>query len=105
MATDKELKGCAICVYMKVLPDPDPFDWFCDDDVKAVCEMSQAQMHESGEPNIAVGCRPYQVLKESSYVPKWCPCNGTPVPKPQFREDFARFYGDSKKDDVVKVGL
>ena len=28
------IKNCIDCSSHQVLPDPDPNDWFCDDDVK-----------------------------------------------------------------------
>lgn len=61
--TDEE-KTCINCPSHEVLPDPDPYDWFCDDDVKVVCK-------ENGK-NITVACRPYRTEKECE-IPKWCP--------------------------------
>lgn len=47
-----------------VLPDPDPYDWFCDDDVKVVCALNRKE--------ITVGCRPHHIREECK-APKWCP--------------------------------
>lgn len=33
-----EIKKCVQCPHCIILPDPDPYDWFCDDDVKLFCE-------------------------------------------------------------------
>lgn len=61
----KAYKNCTDCPAHNILPDPDPDDWFCDDDVKVVCE------HMRGK-NITVACRPYNIRKECA-VPSWCP--------------------------------
>jgi len=57
--------NCMDCPYREVLPDPDPDDWFCDDDMKVVCK-------KTGK-NITVACRPYNLEKECTPIPKWCP--------------------------------
>jgi len=57
-------ENCMDCQYHKVLSDPDPHDWFCDDDEKVVCEKSNK--------NITVACRPYNKRKEC-VTPTWCP--------------------------------
>ena len=54
---------CIDCPFHEVLPDPDPNDWFCDDDVKVYCNKSKR--------NITTACRPYNVKKESA-IPEWC---------------------------------
>ena len=33
-----EIEKCTQCPHCTILPDPDPYDWFCDDDVKLFCE-------------------------------------------------------------------
>lgn len=57
-------KNCIDCKDHEILPDPDPHDWFCDDDVKVVCKIIKK--------NITVACRPYNTRKECK-IPKWCP--------------------------------
>jgi Fe-S-cluster containining protein len=59
-------KTCIDCPSHEVLSDPDPYDWFCDDDVNVVCK-------KNGK-NITVACRPYQIRKECE-IPEWCPIN------------------------------
>lgn len=59
-----EINNCTECPFHSILPDPDPSDWFCDDDVKVVCNKIKK--------NITVACRPYNVQKECE-VPTWCP--------------------------------
>ena len=67
----KKYKFCKQCPACKVLPDPDPYDWFCEDDVKMVCSL---KLNEDKEPKtIDVSLRPYQVSKVK--VPNWCPIN------------------------------
>lgn len=75
--------GCAICAHSTIRPDPDPDDWFCDDDVKVIC--SAVPVDVNGEPatknTITVACRPYNIIKECSYVPEWCPQHGEITPR------------------------
>ena len=59
------MKNCTNCSAHKVLPDPDPHDWFCDDDVKVVCT-------EANYKQITCACRPYNIKKECE-TPDWCP--------------------------------
>ena len=33
-----EIEKCTQCPHCTILPDPEPYDWFCDDDVKLFCE-------------------------------------------------------------------
>jgi len=73
-ATTLKLQKCINCPHHCVEADPDPSDWFCDDDVKVRCTESKATYRGNCcyEPYITVGCRPYRV-KEESDVPSWCP--------------------------------
>lgn len=59
-----KINNCIDCGYHEIIPDPDPDDWFCDDDVKVVCR--------SHNRNITVACRPYKVREECD-IPEWCP--------------------------------
>lgn len=59
-----EITNCTNCPFHRVLPDPDPDDWFNDDDVKVICTKA--------EKEITSACRPYNVEKESK-TPQWCP--------------------------------
>lgn len=65
-----KLTNCIQCPHHEVQPDPDPDDWFCDDDVKVVCKKTRRKDNE-----VAAACRPYNVKKESD-IPKWCPLKG-----------------------------
>lgn len=57
---------CIECPHHAVLRDPDPDDWFCDDDVKVVCTKAKR--------NVTVACRPYNTNKEfETGIPDWCP--------------------------------
>lgn len=56
--------NCADCPHHMVLPDPDPLDWFCDDDVKVQCELNRRM--------VTLACRPYRVRAECER-PTWCP--------------------------------
>jgi len=74
------IDNCIDCGAHIIEPDPDPTDWFCDDDVKVRCTKAHnqtPQLHSSGqtmvgEPYITVACRPYRTRHECS-VPDWCP--------------------------------
>lgn len=52
------------CTFHEVQSDPDPNDWFNDDDVKIVCKKQKR--------NVTVACRPYNMRKECD-IPSWCP--------------------------------
>lgn len=60
-----EIKGCYQCPNAEILPDRDLNDWFNDDDVKVYCRIARK--------NSTVACRPYNVKKETTPVPEWCP--------------------------------
>ena len=59
-----DISNCMDCRYHQVQPDPDPTDWFEDDDEKVVCTKNGLEITEA--------CRPYNKRKECS-VPIWCP--------------------------------
>lgn len=59
-----KILNCIDCPFHSVLPDPDPDDWFCDDDVKVVCTKENK--------TITTACRPYNKRKECE-TPNWCP--------------------------------
>jgi hypothetical protein len=59
-----QITSCIDCPFHSVEDDPDPYDWFCSDDVKVVCKKSNR--------NITVACRPHKIRKESN-IPDWCP--------------------------------
>lgn len=58
------LNNCTQCPFHQVQSDPDPGDWFNDDDVKVMCLRNQR--------TVTVSCRPYNVRKECA-IPAWCP--------------------------------
>ena len=60
-----KLENCMDCPAHRVEADPDPDDWFCDDDEKVVCTKANR--------NITVSCRPYQKRRDCSPIPDWCP--------------------------------
>lgn len=65
MAKKATISNCTECTAHEVLPDPDPNDWFCDDDVKVVCTLKENKV-------ITCACRPHHIKKECP-IPKWCP--------------------------------
>ena len=58
-----EITNCLDCPFHSVERDPDPDDWFNDDDVKVVCKKI--------DRNVTVAC-PYRTREESE-TPEWCP--------------------------------
>ncbi|CAG9924321.1 hypothetical protein BOVAB4_4693 [Bacteroides ovatus] len=58
-----EIKKCVQCPHCIILPDPDPYDWFCDDDVKLFCEKLKR--------TVAAALRPYE--SDEVDIPSDCP--------------------------------
>ena len=56
-------KFCNSCPYLRLLPDPDPYDSFCDNDQKALCLKLEAE--------IAWGLNVWDALKVP--IPPNCP--------------------------------
>lgn len=65
--------NCIDCPHHLVAPDPDPKDWFNDDDVAVLCTITP-RLETSRFKNRAItsSCRPYNIRKESN-TPNWCP--------------------------------
>lgn len=61
------MKCCIDCSEHQIQLDPDPLDWFCDDDIKVYCKKAKK--------NATVACRPYMDRTETTPPPKWCPLN------------------------------
>lgn len=70
---------CVNCSFHRIIPDPDPTDWFNADDEAIVCikvlkdkDLSSVyQVDRCGFRPISVGDRPYQIKNVEQ--PKWCP--------------------------------
>ncbi len=56
--------NCMDCPMHLVEPDPDPNDWFNDDDELVLCKEVNR--------NVTIACRPYHKRAECK-VPDWCP--------------------------------
>ncbi len=66
-----EIKNCVDCPHHAVRPDPDPDDWFNDDDVLVIC--TRAPVNKGGQyKRVTSACRPYNIRKECE-IPNWCP--------------------------------
>lgn len=59
---EKKITQCRECPHCRIVPDPDPSDWFNDDDEKAFCR-------EAGHELIENMLRPYERI----IIPDWCP--------------------------------
>ncbi len=77
------MKTCLDCPFHKVISDPDPNDWFCDDDQAVVCTKSKNKNQDTSSKYVSdrqefkcvtSSCRPYKLEKESN-IPSWCPLN------------------------------
>lgn len=77
------MKNCLKCEYHQVISDPDPHDWYCQDDVAVICiknlnsKSDKNSIYASDRtPFKVISCalRPYEV-KEGSIIktPDWCP--------------------------------
>lgn len=74
-----EIEKCVKCPYHKVVADPDPNDWFNDDDEAIVCtkvsqepdQNSKYQSDKQSHKTIEGSLRPYQT--KNVEVPNWCP--------------------------------
>jgi hypothetical protein len=72
--------NCLDCPSHQVIPDPDPDDWFCRDDLAVVCKRVYMQPDPNSEyvadrqsfKPVTVSCRPYRARTESD-TPDWCP--------------------------------
>lgn len=59
-----KIEFCSQCPYSRILPDPDPDDWFNDDDERVYCTKLNK--------DVARALRPYEVGKWDK-VPDECP--------------------------------
>lgn len=72
--------NCMDCTNHQVVPDRDPNDSFCDDDVAVLCMLSPRTPNANSEymadraafQPVTVACRPYSTRKECDR-PAWCP--------------------------------
>jgi hypothetical protein len=74
------ISNCMDCPYCEEISDPDPYDFFCSNDVAFICKKSPMRAKPKS-PHLAdhkpfrkivSGCRPYG-LRKQTLVPKWCP--------------------------------
>lgn len=75
--------NCVDCAFHKIISDPDPVDWFCDDDMAIICTKTKKPPEEVMSDSkyasdrqdfrtISVSCRPHRIRDESR-TPHWCP--------------------------------
>ena len=62
-------ESCMDCGFKDVQRDPDPHDSFCSDDLKVMCG--------SVKKAATWACRPYNIRKETTPPPEWCPLRKT----------------------------
>lgn len=73
--------NCLDCAFHRMIPDPEPDDWFCADDVAVVCtkvpnpdQKPESRWLSDRAPfrSVAWSCRPHKV-QEDTGRPSWCP--------------------------------
>lgn len=76
--------NCTECQNHEIINDPDPHDWFCDDDLAVICKLVfkekvdiNSKYLSDRHPNkcVTVSCRPYRIRQECT-IPDWCPLLG-----------------------------
>ena len=65
MPVQLRINNCLECPHHSIESDPDPDDWFCDDDQKVVCKKN--------DKTISGGLRPHEIKRFVTTVPDWCP--------------------------------
>lgn len=65
------INNCIDCPRHIVVNDPDPTDWFNDDDVAVLCTATPSDTRFKFRAVTSM-CRPYRTRQESD-VPEWCP--------------------------------
>lgn len=81
----KTIDNCIDCEFHNVIPDPDPNDRFCDDDIAVVCIKTLISEEEKFNKRdskycsdkqdfkcVTISCRPHNKRNES-IIPDWCP--------------------------------
>ena len=81
-------ENCIDCSHHHIQDDPDPHDWFCDDDVKVFCTKAKR--------NITVACRPHHIRKECE-VPDWCP--------KEIMDRDVKHCGTCKKNETCRLAM
>ncbi len=75
-----EITDCSQCPHYGTAADPDPNDWFCDDDQYGYCKITPNDARKSDSKYVSdrstfktlyKSRRPYEVGKLP--VPEWCP--------------------------------
>jgi hypothetical protein len=81
--------SCMKCPHHKVVRDPDPDDWFCDDDCAVLCTLEAPPKKSRFEHQaVTTACRPYNTEKETTPVPNWCQLRKTlPEAKPKPKKE------------------
>ena len=63
---------CNLCKFFLLAPDPDPYDWFRDGDMKALCLKQKA---------VIAGALEYPSEWQNILKPLWCPKLGRKLSK------------------------
>ena len=86
-------KTCMECPNHLVVGDPDPTDWFCDDDMAVLCKLMKndknvqyymASLGYFEYKPVTTSCRPHH-LKRDTEIPIWCPLCVNTIQKEKHR--------------------
>jgi hypothetical protein len=80
---NETLTNCMDCKAHQEIMDPNPTDWFNDDDAAVLCTLTNKNPHHNPSSDwvsdrqnkhrcITTACRPYNLRKECD-IPDWCP--------------------------------
>lgn len=78
---------CLSCPHVFVVADPDPYAWFCSDDVAVLCGLTPnadgSKPFASSRPPfpfrpVCVSCRPHRTDDDEATRPDWCPLDAKP---------------------------
>jgi hypothetical protein len=96
--------NCLDCEFHKILPDPDPDDWFRDDDICVVCMKvsndkkdlnSKWKSDRYEHKSVTFSCRPYKLRRETE-TPDWCPLKGKEMSNDDITERATKALDDYK---------
>jgi hypothetical protein len=63
-----KINSCTKCNYHKIVPDPDPDDWFYHDDKAIIC----TKVASESKKVVSSSTSPTEI-KDFEYIPDWCP--------------------------------
>ena len=80
--TENNNDYCDGCEFLRLEPDPDPYDWFCDDEQKAICLKKKAVIAGALGVNEVTGI----------FKPLYCPKFGRKLSQEEEKEAEIRLH-------------